>query len=559
MTKPQDEAKPGPDRPEGARRADALETGVVASKPVDTGALVPSLKAELSHEPNRANALETSVIGSTPLAGAGQRKDDAKPAAKAPPLKLGQPVAGAKPADAKPADSKPADPKPAEPKADKSMPSEPKPATPFQPATAKAQPMTSEPESKASDTKPADVRPAPRPVTVKKVGFFPLVLGGMVAAGLGAGAAYYAIPNLPPQWQPVAAPAVDAETIRAEAVAAAQDAARVAAAEAAQASLADMTKAARTEAQAAGAEAAKAALADLPSAAETRADDATFEAAPEPVDLTPLQDRLDQQAAQIKALDEAIAALGGQEGAPLGDAAAPSAAVAGLEAAVAQMQEKLAAQSAELEALAARPEVQPADMSGVAEQIEAAAAEAEARIRAAEEEAAKLREDAAASGQTARAAAALALLQSAMETGAPRDNALAGLEAAGVTVPPALTADVPTLTELRSGFPAASRAALAASLKAGSANESAMGKVANFLKVQTGARSVAPQEGGDPDAILSRAEARVQAADVAGALEEIAALPQAGQDAPAMAAWVEKARAHTAAQAAVADLSRDMK
>lgn len=561
VKKPKDEAKAESALSEGARRADALETGVVASEPVDTSAPPKPLKADLTTEPSRANDLKTSVIASSPLA-----------KAKEAPLKLGDPLAkadeakdgagtvtgaGTGVAPSKPASTGPdttALAKPASKSETKPAPSQPAPSQPAtsKPDTAKAEPMTSKSDSKPTETKaatpaaaPADAKPAPRPVTVKRVGFFPLFFGGVVAAGLGAGAAYYAIPKLPPQWQPMAtpvapaAPAIDVEAIRADAVSAARDAAT----QAAQASLANLTE----TAQAAGAEAAKAALADLPPP----------EGAPvASVDLTPLQEALAQQAAQIKALDEALAgaaATGTGEG-------VPPAALAGLETAVAQMQEHLAGQAAKIDELAARPVGgDPEQMAGIAQQIETAAAEAEARIRAAEAAAAKLKDEAEATGQRSRAVAALALLQSAVETGSPRDTALNELAAAGVTVPEALQAEVPTLAALRHDFPAASRAALAASLKAASADEGAMGKVANFLKVQTGARSVEPQEGSGPDAVLSRAEAKVQAADIAGALAEIAALPQAGQEATRMAAWVTLARTYTDAQAAVSDLSRELK
>ena len=79
-----------------------------------------------------------------------------------------------------------------------------------------------------------------------------------------------------------------------------------------------------------------------------------------------------------------------------------------------------------------------------------------------------------------------------------------GSNEAGVTPPPALTARVPTLDELVAAFPPAARAGVRASLQA----ESAQGEgsiLGNFLRAQTGARSVTPHEGSDADAVLSRA------------------------------------------------------
>ena len=70
-------------------------------------------------------------------------------------------------------------------------------------------------------------------VTVQKTGFWPVVLGGVVAAGLGSAATIWALPNLPAGWlpdqpapaaAPAAAPEVDVAAIRSDAVAAAQSA-----------------------------------------------------------------------------------------------------------------------------------------------------------------------------------------------------------------------------------------------------------------------------------------------------------------------------------------------
>ena len=64
---------------------------------------------------------------------------------------------------------------------------------------------------------------------------------------------------------------------------------------------------------------------------------------------------------------------------------------------------------------------------------------------------------------------------------------------------------------------------------------------------------LAPRAGSDPDAILSRADAAVNAGDIKGALAEIAALPQSGQ--AAMAGWTAAAQAWVEANAALAALA----
>ena len=72
------------------------------------------------------------------------------------------------------------------------------------------------PDPKSSSSSPSGTAPvsatttaatsAPaKVVEVRRGGFLPLVLGGVVAAGLGAGATFWAIPHLPPEWRPVAA------------------------------------------------------------------------------------------------------------------------------------------------------------------------------------------------------------------------------------------------------------------------------------------------------------------------------------------------------------------
>ena len=103
---------------------------------------------------------------------------------------------------------------------------------------------------------------------------------------------------------------------------------------------------------------------------------------------------------------------------------------------------------------------------------------------------------------------------------------------------------------MQASFADAARAGLGASLGAGDTGGSALG---NFLRAQTGARSVEPREGGDPDAVLSRADAAVARGDIAAALAEIDVLPEPGR--AAMKGWTDQARAWQAASGAVAGLT----
>jgi hypothetical protein len=79
-----------------------------------------------------------------------------------------------------------------------------------------------------------------------------------------------------------------------------------------------------------------------------------------------------------------------------------------------------------------------------------------------------------------------------------------------------------------------------------------MGRITAFLRAQTGARSLTPREGNDPDAILSRAEAALREGDLVATLAELDALPAEG--AARLAEWRAQAEARLAASQAVAEL-----
>lgn len=140
----------------------------------------------------------------------------------------------------------------------------------------------------------------------------------------------------------------------------------------------------------------------------------------------------------------------------------------------------------------------------------------------------------AASNTLARAAATR--IAAAIESGAPFAAALGDLEATGMSeIPEALrtaaTDGVITLASLQDAAPDASRAALAASPTDANAG------FGGFLKRQLGARSVAPREGNDPDAILSRVEGAVHQGHLTDALAEAKTLPQEAKS--AMSDWLD--------------------
>ena len=110
---------------------------------------------------------------------------------------------------------------------------------------------------------------------------------------------------------------------------------------------------------------------------------------------------------------------------------------------------------------------------------------------------------------------------------------------------------IPTIADLRDSFEDAARQSLEDALRA-NMGESWTERVSNFLRSQTGLRSLTPREGDDPDAILSRAEAALGAGRIADALVELDAMPDAGK--PALADWVAEAGIRTAAEHALSQL-----
>ena len=102
---------------------------------------------------------------------------------------------------------------------------------------------------------------------------------------------------------------------------------------------------------------------------------------------------------------------------------------------------------------------------------------------------------------------------------------------------------------------AAARAALAeANREASSGN--VIGGLGAFLQNQVGGRSVVPREGDDPDAVLSRVGAAVDAGDLSTALTEIEILPEGAR--ALLADWVAQVQTRADADAALADLAASL-
>ena len=283
--------------------------------------------------------------------------------------------------------------------------------------------------------------------------------------------------------------------------------------------------------------------------------------------------------ARLATQEQEIAALKAEVG-RLAETPAPDAALAGRVAALegrpaaaapdlAPLEGRIATLESRLDALAALPAdgsgASPAALAalqaevealksggGLAASTEAMAKAAEDRLQAAEARAAALQSETEAMVAGARARIALGQLTAAMDSGAPYAALLPDLG----EVPEALTVPaatgIPTLPALRDSFPDAARAALEASLQADMGATWAE-RIGSFLKAQTGARSLTPREGADPDAVLSRAEAALAQGDLAAVLTELDALPEAGK--AAMQSWRAKAEARQAAIAALAGVT----
>ncbi|MCV2867243.1 hypothetical protein OEW28_01210 [Defluviimonas sp. WL0002] len=342
-------------------------------------------------------------------------------------------------------------------------------------------------------------------------GWFGTVLGGAVAAGIGAGAAYYVLPQLQPGGD------MQGQLAVLKAQLGTQDA--------------DIS-ALETRV---GAMAPGASTEDM-AALDDRVSSALAQAEAERIGFAEALSALTQR---VDAFDERLTAL---ERAPASGGGVSTAAIQSFEREIATLRAEIEGQRSESSAIESR-------VAQIAE-------EAESRLGAAEEEAARIRAQAEAEAKRSLARAALSHLRAAMESGAAIDGALADLASAGVEVPSELgeqAKGVPTSQLLLARFETASRDALSVSLRE-TAGDGWLDKITAFLRSQSGARSLTPRAGDDPDAVLSRAEAALRAGDIAGAIDEIGNLPAAGQ--AVMGEWIGLAQRRMTAQASLSALAQ---
>jgi hypothetical protein len=272
-------------------------------------------------------------------------------------------------------------------------------------------------------------------------------------------------------------------------------------------------------------------------------------------DTSALQTALADQQKQTTALQFALDKLASQPAAAPPDQtlldrltaleSAKPADIASLEQKLNDLQSRLAALESLPVGAAASPEIL-ATQKAAADKVLAAAQATAAQITA----------DAETASKAAVAQTALGQLQAALESGAPYAAALPALANLPAILTDNAESGLPTLASLQASFPAAARAALESALRA-NMGESWSDRVTNFLRTQTGARSLTAREGTDPDAVLSRAEAALTKGDLTTALTEITALPSESQ--VALADWQAQASKRQAAVDAVAALAAAMK
>lgn len=387
------------------------------------------------------------------------------------------------------------------------QPEEPVAAEPLvEPAPEKPEPA---PEPEAVDTTPEPPAPEVQPPqpAPQRGGWAGPVLGGVIAAVIGFGAANYVVPRGWP-FGP-ASQQIDALNQRLATESAALKA-----------------TAAERESLKSGLSSAQGAVASLGSRLKT----AEAQAGATATQVGDLKAQIATLQKDITGLDDRVTKL---EARPLASSGAAGSADAA---------------SSVLNALRSQIADQQKANAALSDQMKSLSDKANSRIDAAEQQAKAAKAQAEATAKSALAQAALIRVQTALDLGGPFSGPLSSLEAQGVKVPDALASvsaqGVVTQAALAAQFAPAARAALDASVKA-TMGKGMGGRMMAFLRTQVGLRSLKPRTGTDPDAILSRAEADVKNADLAAAVKEIATLPPAGQ--AAMQDWTTKAKARLAA------------
>lgn len=296
------------------------------------------------------------------------------------------------------------------------------------------------------------------------------------------------------------------------------------------------------------------------------------------------QAEIDQLSAQIEALSTAVSTPAPDTGTAEAVSrleGALSDELGGISGTIGALNERLADVDARMAALETQPDSAPDEVTGVieslrgdllswqqeAERLRSENRDLTNRVAVLESELAqtsaaleKARDVRAQTGAE-RTSGLIAQIEVAMAEGRPFADIAAELGAhLDTELPPAIqqaaSSGVATQDDLRAAFPQAARAALLDSLKA-QADANPVARTTSFLRAQLGVRSVVPRDGDDADAILSRAQAAVDAGDLQAAIAEISNLPDPGQ--AQMAAWVDAARLRAQALSELGTLAGEAK
>ncbi len=278
-----------------------------------------------------------------------------------------------------------------------------------------------------------------------------------------------------------------------------------------------------------------------------------------------LSARVDGQTQDVANLSDQVASMAVPDMTPLKTGIAEnSASLVSIQAMLGSLSTEIAAVDARLTTLEKQPISQGVSQAAIdayereLQDIQSAVATQRSEIESLLTDAQAMEQNAELTAQDALARAALTRVLSAIDSGAPFDAALDDLvSVTGMTPPEGLIAvaqrGVTPLIQLQDRFPEAARAAL---LAARLDDPDADNGVVAFFSRQLGARSVAPREGSDPDAVLSRAEASLNEGRLNDALAEIETLPPAATT--ALSDWVAMAEARRAAQDAAETLAQSL-
>jgi hypothetical protein len=195
-------------------------------------------------------------------------------------------------------------------------------------------------------------------------------------------------------------------------------------------------------------------------------------------------------------------------------------------------------------------------VAGLSTQVGQAVQNAVREIASAKDQVETIQSDADARLSAAEVDTNLALIRAAIESGAPFEAPLAALDGqAGVTVPQALVEAAPTgvatMARLRDDFSDAAHAAIRTGIMAG-AGDGVVARTRAFFGAQMASRSLTPQDGASPDAVLSRVESQLRQDHLDAAIAEADKLPAEAQ--AAMGPWLAAARLRAGAVDGLAEL-----